>query len=118
MSDRDQTYLIHIIESIDRIQSYIGSDRTTFSQDKKSQDATIRNLQVLAESTQRLSFQIKAERPDVEWAAIAGFRNILVHEYLDVDIDSVWQAATVDLPKLKVAVAELLASHGWENENA
>ena len=65
------------------------------------QDAVIRNLQVLAESTQRLSDDFKARHPHVDWRALAGFRNVLVHEYLGVDIDRVWQIVERNLPELK-----------------
>jgi uncharacterized protein with HEPN domain len=54
------------------------------------QDAVLRNLQVLAESTQRLSDDFKLQHHEVEWYKIAGLRNILVHDYLGIDIETVW----------------------------
>ncbi|MDQ3952912.1 MAG: DUF86 domain-containing protein [Actinomycetota bacterium] len=116
MSDRDRTYLLHVIECIDRIERYVGPDRAAFFADVKGQDAAVRNLQVLAESTKRISEDIKSAHPDIEWAAIAGFRNVLVHDYLEVDIDEVWQVATQDLPALRSSIAEILAAKGWAEE--
>ncbi len=116
MSDRDRTYLLHIIECVDRIESYVGPDKSAFLADLKAQDAVIRNLQVLAESTKRVSPDIKFDHPEIEWAAIAGFRNVLVHDYLEVDIDEVWQVATQDLPSLRSSIAEIVAAKGWAEE--
>jgi uncharacterized protein with HEPN domain len=70
----------------------------------------IRNLQTLAESTQRLSDRTKRNQPVIEWFKIAGFRNALVHDYLGVDLDKVWNILQNDLPVLKVAIGEMLKS--------
>ncbi len=51
----------------------------------------LRNLQTLAESTQRLSDSVKMRYPQIEWRRIAAFRNILVHDYLGIDIERVWE---------------------------
>jgi uncharacterized protein with HEPN domain len=73
------------------------------------QDAVLRRLQIMAESTQRLSDDLKGKAPGVDWRALAGFRNILVHDYLGgIDLDRVWNAVEFYLPQLEVAVAELM----------
>ncbi len=73
----DKLYLIHIKESIDKIESYVaGLDFAAFLQNTLVQDAVLRNLQVLAESTQRLSDDFKSRHPEIEWYKIAGLRNI------------------------------------------
>ena len=113
MSDRDRTYLVHIVECIDRIERYLGPSKAAFLADLKGQDAVIRNLQVLAESSKRVSHAIQSEYPEIEWAAIAGFRNVLVHDYLEVDVDEVWQVATQNLPHLRSSVATILEAKGW-----
>ena len=67
----DKLYLIHIVESIDRIHAYVaGLDCTDFMQTSLVQDAVLRNLQVLAESTQRLSADFKAGNPEIGWYKI------------------------------------------------
>jgi len=73
------------------------------------QDAVVRNLQVLSESTQRLSEELKSRYTAVEWRKIADFRNRLVHDYLGVDLEIVWQVIERDLPELKRAIVEMLA---------
>jgi uncharacterized protein with HEPN domain len=104
----DRLYLIHIQERIARIEDYTRGGETAFLASDLIQDAVLRNLQTLAESTQRLSDGIRSTREDVDWRRIAGFRNILVHDYLGVDIDHVWGIVANELPMLKVAVADML----------
>jgi len=105
----DRLYLIHITECIERIESYTRDmDREAFLASTLVQDAVIRNLQTLAESTQRLSDRLKEEHPEIEWYKIAGFRNILVHDYLGVDVERVWNIVQAELPALKAAVHETL----------
>lgn len=105
----DRLYLIHIKECIERIESYIvGKDKRQFLDSTLIQDAIIRNLQVLAESTQRLSDDIKENRSEVDWFKIAGFRNVLVHDYLGIEIERVWNVLEKDLPVLKKAIQGML----------
>ena len=72
------------------------------------QDAIIRNLQMMAESTMRISDETQASHPEVEWFKIRGFRNVLVHEYLGVDLERVWNIPENDLSKLKSAVEKMI----------
>lgn len=105
----DRLYLIHISECIERVERYVGaSDKDAFLASTLIQDAVLRNLQTLAESTQRISDTLKAAHPEVEWYKIAGFRNVLVHDYLGVDLERVWLIVERDLVNLKRAVATML----------
>jgi uncharacterized protein with HEPN domain len=72
------------------------------------QDAVLRNLQTMTESTRRLSESLKAAHPEVEWARIAAFRNVLVHDYLGIDLERVWEIIQNDVPRLKGAVVKIL----------
>lgn len=74
------------------------------------QDAVIRNLQTLAESSQRLSNHIKGTEPQIPWRELAGFRNVIVHGYLGVDLGAVWLVVEQDLPTLAAAV-DRMATH-------
>jgi len=105
----DKLYLIHIGECIDRIESYThGVDKEAFLASSLVQDAVIRNLQTMAESTQRLSDRAKRSRPEIEWYRIAGFRNVLAHGYLGVDAERVWNIIQQELSALKKAVTDML----------
>ena len=76
------------------------------------QDATIRNLQVMAESTQRLSDSLKALHPDVDWPRLAGLRNVLAHGYLGLNLVTVWGAIEQGLPNFKSQVTIILRDLG------
>ncbi len=105
----DRLYLIHISECIERIESYVaGKDKQQFLDSSLIQDAIIRNLQLLAESTQRLSDAAKERESGVDWFKISGFRNILVHDYLGIDIERVWNILEKDLPILREAIERVL----------
>ncbi len=69
-------------ECLQRIQEYTAGDRARFESSRLVQDATVRNLQTLAESSQRLSSDIQVTEPGIPWRELAGFRNVIVHGYL------------------------------------
>jgi uncharacterized protein with HEPN domain len=71
------------------------------------QDAVLRNLQVLAESSQRLPDSMKQRYPDIPWRSISGFRNILVHDYPGVDLDVDWSVVEMELPSLTIVLKRL-----------
>ena len=82
----DALYIAHMRDCIERIAEYTGGDRQRFESSRMVQDAVIRNLQTLTESSQCLSDLIKATEPQVPWRELAGFRNVVVHGYLGVDL--------------------------------
>ena len=104
----DIPYLLHIRECIARIQSYTEAGKRAFFADIRTQDAVIRNLQVLAESTQRISDSTQARHPEVPWHGIAGFRNVVVHGYLGIDLKQVWLIVEQDLIELQNQVEAML----------
>jgi uncharacterized protein with HEPN domain len=111
----DRLYLIHIHECIDRVESYVNPGGCgTFMASTLIQDAVLRNLQIMAESTQRLSEALKAAHPEIDWRQIVGFRNVVVHNYLSVEPDRVWLVIEQDLPSLKRSVAAMLKELGDE----
>ena len=85
-----------------------GINRKAFLASTLVQDAVLRNLQVMAESTQHLSQATKQDQNEIEWHNISGFRNILVHDYLGVDIERIWDIIEKELPPLKEAVRNML----------
>ena len=105
--EADLGLLEHIRGRIARIEEYTNGERSRFYDSHLVQDAVIRNLQTIAESTQRLSDGIRATEPEVPWRAIAGFRNVLVHDYFEIDLEVVWSVVDQDLPRLVAAVARM-----------
>jgi len=117
MKKDDGIYLRHILECIRRIEEDVAEGREHFMARHTPQDAVLRNLQVLAESTQRLSEELKDSQPTVEWQKISAFRNILVHDYLGIDLEAVWRITQVEIPSLKLAIESMLALLScWEQE--
>ena len=106
----DIIYLRHILECIVRIEEHVVAGRDTFFASHTLQDATLRNLQTMTEATQRLSDSTKAAHPHIPWQQIGAFRNVLVHNYLGIDLEQVWTIIHRDIPPLKQAVAALLAT--------
>ncbi len=104
----DGFYLDHILRCIERVESYTFAGKATFISDMMTQDAVARNLQILAESTPRISDSLKNSKPEVPWRNIAGFRNVMVHNYLGIDVEQVWEIVERDLPTLKVHISVLL----------
>ncbi|MGC3986627.1 MAG: DUF86 domain-containing protein [Pseudorhodoferax sp.] len=94
-------------ECLDRIFDYTHAERSRFDASHLVQDAVIRNLQTLTESSQRLSMEIKGSEPQIPWRELAGFRNVIVHGYLGVDLGAVWLVVEQDLPELSEAVARM-----------
>lgn len=105
---RDRLYLIHISESVDLIEQYTRDGRAAFLEDRKTQDAVLRNLHTLSESVGRLSDAAKERHPEIEWRSIVAFRNVVVHDYLGIDLARVWDIVEADLPKLKQAAKIML----------
>jgi uncharacterized protein with HEPN domain len=104
----DRFYLLHIEECIHDILDYIKEGHDSFIASRLIQDAVIRKLQIMAESTLRLPEDLKTAHPTVNWRGIRGFRNVVVHDYLSVDLDTVWAITQNDLPPLKHAVESML----------
>jgi uncharacterized protein with HEPN domain len=104
----DRLYLVHIRECIERIERYVAGGRSDFLADTRTQDAVLRNLQVLAESSQRLSPAIRARHAGIDWRGMAGFRNLLTHDYLGVDLERVWQIIEIHVPILHRAIDEMI----------
>jgi uncharacterized protein with HEPN domain len=94
------------------VQKDVHGKRERLTRNRTVRDAVLRNLQIPAESTQRLSKSAKAARPDIPWKQIGGFRNRLVHDYFQIDLDVVWQIIEKSPPGLKIAAREMLEELG------
>ena len=97
----DRLYIHHVLDCVRRVDRYCKNGEDAFRASELIQDAVLRNLQTLAESTQRISDHLKALHPEVDWRAIAGFRNILVHDYLGINLERIWEIVSVHLSVLE-----------------
>ena len=108
----DRVLLTHMRDCLDRITEYANAERARFDASRLVQDAVIRNLQTLAESSQRLSGEIKGTESEIPWRELSGFRNVIVHGYLGVDLGAVWLVVEQDLPALSEAVNRMTTRLG------
>ncbi len=97
-----------ILICMEKIQLYLkGLTYDQFSNDSKTQDAIIRNIEIIGEATRHLSDTIKLRHDHIPWKEIAGTRDRLIHGYFGVNIDIIWEIATIDIPKLKAQIEEI-----------
>jgi len=105
----ERLYLIHISECIEKIEQYTTEGKSEFLNDSKTQDAVIRNFEIIGEAVKRLSESTLQLAPHISWRQFAGFRDVLIHQYAGIDISEVWLTIENDLQALKKAVEAILA---------
>jgi uncharacterized protein with HEPN domain len=108
----DQLYLRHILEAIEKIESYIAVGHEVFMSTTHWQDAVIRQLEIIGEATKRLSQDLRTRHHEIPWRRIAGLRDVLIHDYMGVDLSAVWEITQRELPVLKKYVRMILAKLG------
>ncbi len=98
-----------ILASVDRIGRYTaGHSQASFSKDEKTVEAVCFALVVIGEAAAHVPDEVRTMDATIPWAKMKGMRNIAAHEYFGIDVATVWQTATVDVPALKPALAALL----------
>jgi uncharacterized protein with HEPN domain len=104
-----KAYIHHILDAITAIEKYTqGMSFEEFEKDGKTIDAVIRNFEVIGEASSKLPKEFKESYQDVPWKSIIGLRNVLIHDYLGVDIFAVWGNLKRDLPTLKGQMESIL----------
>lgn len=119
MSKRnDVEWIQDISESISRIASYTKNiNYEQFKSDPKTQDAVLRNIEIMGEAVKRLSEKTKKRYSEIPWKNISGTRDKLIHDYFGVNIDIVWDIVINDIPGLQLKIQNILLSEQNHNGN-
>lgn len=105
----DKVYLSNIIDAIDRILNYTdGIDQKEFKRRTMMQDAVVRNFEIIGEATKNISSELRENTDHIPWKNMAGMRDKLIHNYMGVDLDAVWETIDDILPSLRDDIANLV----------
>ena len=106
---RDHDFLLDIEEAIERILTYTTNmNWAGYFRDHKTQDAVVRNLEVMGEATKNLSDAFLETHPNIPWRDMAGTRDRLTHHYFGINQEIVWQIIQQDLPGLKIQIEQVM----------
>lgn len=108
----DRLYLHHMLERCRRVTRFIGPGKEVFMASEELQDAVIPNVEVIGEAAKRVSAEGRTRLASLDWRAICGMRDVLIHDYIGVDLDEVWNVASSRIPELGQALEHFLASEG------
>lgn len=108
MTKDRRVYLAYILECTQKIERFTAEGKDRFLRDDMVQDAVIRNFEIIGEAAKRIDEVYRAAHPDIPWQALAGLRDVLIHQYEGIDLERVWVMVENDLPRLKRAIADLL----------
>ena len=112
----DRLYLHHMLERCQRISRFIRRGREAFFESEELQDAVIRNIEVIGEAAKRISVDARGRLSLLDWKAICGMRDVLIHDYIGVDLDEVWNVAFLRIPELQTILEQFLAERNAGSE--
>lgn len=108
MTKDTRVYLAHIFERAVRIERFTSGSSAEFLEDEMAQDAVIRNFEVIGEAAKRVPEAFRVQHPEIPWRLMAGFRDVLIHAYEEVDLERLWEVARRDLPGVRKAIESIL----------
>ena len=117
MSKRKELdYLKDILSSANRISSYTQSlDYNDFLSDEKTQDAVVRNLEIIGEATKNILDKTRETYSSIPWKNMAGMRDKLIHDYFGLNIDIVWGVVSEDIDKIIQELEDIISKYGQDD---
>ena len=105
----DWVYIGHMLDmSKKALELSEGKDRNLYDQDEALRFAVTHLIQVIGEAAQRVTPGFQESHPSIPWHEIIGMRHRIVHDYLNVDEDVVWEVVQKDLPGLVTGLKNLI----------
>lgn len=109
MSKSDLVYIVHIQRSINQIVEYTnGLKEEEFLSNQLIEDAVVRNFEIIGEATKQISKEFRAKHTGIEWKKMAGMRDKLIHDYIEVDYAIIWATIQDILPDLKKKIQKII----------
>ncbi len=112
MSKSDLVYIVHIQRSINQIVEYTnGLKEEEFLSNQLIEDAVVRNFEIIGEATKQISKEFRAKHTGIEWKKMAGMRDKLIHDYIEVDYAIIWATIQDILPDLKKKIQKIIEEY-------
>ena len=109
--ERDKAYLLDILEAAKLALRYVeNKSEATFLQDVQLQDSVVRRIEIIGEASRRISAETRESFPEIPWSEMISMRNLMIHDYDDIDLKVVWQTLQTDLPTLILQLTPILDS--------
>ena len=106
---RDDAYLLDMLKAARRVIKYVsGLSSEDFEKNELTQDAVVRNLEIIGEAASKISPETRNTHTELAWNEIIGMRNLLIHEYFRVNLTRVWDTITNDIPRLVSFLEEIV----------
>ena len=113
MSDKSIEYLLHIRDEVNYINSVINDsiDKESFLKDETLKRAIVRSLEIIGEATKKIPIDIKLKWHQIQWKNMSGMRDKLIHDYMGINYNIVWDVAKNKIPELKTQIDKVISDY-------